>query len=110
MQRARPRRRDLQVRCQPPEGVDFLGRERQDGLAGLLLRQAEQDRQEEPRVGHHPLDVGIGRDDGHDGFLAGQTRDVERESRRRQAGELRHGPAQAGTGHRALEERAKGER
>ena len=110
MKRAGARGRDLKVRRQAAVRIDFLRRERQHLPFDIRLGQALQARQKEPRVGRHPLDVGVGRRHEHDRRVLREDRDMKGRGRRRESGDSRGTPPQPRADRARFQERAEGQR
>ena len=74
VQGAGARRGDAHVRRHAAVGIDFLRRERQDGLVQLGGGRGFESAQEEPHVGCHLIDVAVGGHDQQHDFPAGVAR------------------------------------
>ena len=65
------------MRRQPSVRIDLLGWKRQNLIDDVGVGQSTQRAEKEPRVGDHPLHVGIRRHDQEDRGVLRQRRDVK---------------------------------
>ena len=104
VERARPRRRDVEVRREASIGVHLVRRKREDGALDLGVRAPFERGEEEPGVAGHRFHVAIGRDD-QDGQASFSGRGAEeRLGGSAQPRHLRRGHTQPETACRRLEQ------
>ena len=111
VERARARRRDVEVRRQTAIGIDLMGREREHGALGLRVRQPFERGEEEPGVRGELFDLGVGRhDEQHRRRARRRGRGEQRLGRRRQAGDARRRHTMPQPAGGRLQQRAKRQR